>query len=196
MTDQSLRRGFKVLNRYFMVPMFRLGLGFFVGTPFGGYIMILRTVGRKTGKIRSTPVNYAILDGRIYCLSGFGAGAHWYKNLQADPHLELLMPGGALAGTAEPVEDEAERRHAIRQILKNAGFAGYFEGFDPRTVSDDEMLARTEHVNVVRIQPTGLGSGAGDPGGWAWIVTVAVTTAIGLALLARRAPVKGRTPQD
>ena len=82
MTDQILRRLFKMLNRYFMVPAFRLGLGFLVGTPFGGYIMVLRTVGRKTGKIRSTPVNYAILDGHIYCLSGFGAGAHWVRNLQ------------------------------------------------------------------------------------------------------------------
>ena len=75
---------------------------------------------------------------------------------------------------------------AIRQILKNGGFAGFFKGFNPRTVSDEDLLAKTQHTSVMRIQPTGLGSGAGDPGGWAWIGTVAVTVAIGLGLLFKR----------
>jgi deazaflavin-dependent oxidoreductase (nitroreductase family) len=196
MTDRLLRRIFKALNRYFMVPMFRLGLGFFVGTPFGGYIMVLRTVGRKTGKVRSAPVNYAIMDGHIYCLSGFGKVAHWYRNLQANPHLEVIMPGGALAGMTEDVVEEAERLRAIRQVLKNAGFAGFFEGFNPRTISDEALLEKTQRICVLRIHPTGLGSGAGDPGGWAWINAVAATVAIVLVPLLWRMRARGRASQD
>ncbi len=183
MADSMARRVFKTLNRYFMVPMFRLGFGFFFGTPFGGYIMVLRTVGRKTGKTRYTPVNYALMNGQVYCVSGFGKGAHWYTYLKAEPRLEMIMPGGALFGVAEDVVDEAERTRAIRQVFKNGGFAGFFEGFNPRTASDEELLAKCQHTVVVRIRPEGLGSGAGDPGGWAWVVTVAATVGILLAIL-------------
>ncbi len=88
-----------------MVPMFRLGLGAFVGNPFTGYIMVLKTTGRKTGRVRYTPVNYAILNGSVYCIVGFGKIAHWYRNLQAHPEIELILPSGPTSGTAEEVTD-------------------------------------------------------------------------------------------
>jgi len=34
-----MRRIFHFLNKYFMVPMFRLGLGFFFGNPLTSYVM-------------------------------------------------------------------------------------------------------------------------------------------------------------
>ncbi|MEW5717100.1 MAG: hypothetical protein AB1817_00590 [Chloroflexota bacterium] len=63
-------RGFSYLNRYFMVPMFRLGFGPWIGAPFGGYIMVLKVIGRKTGKTRYALVNYASENGNVYCLAG------------------------------------------------------------------------------------------------------------------------------
>ena len=45
-----MRRFFRFLNKFFMVPMFRLGFGPFFGNPLSGYIMVLKIVGRKTGK--------------------------------------------------------------------------------------------------------------------------------------------------
>ena len=67
-----MRFFFKILNTLFMVPMFRLGLGPFFGNPITGYIMVLKVIGRKTGKVRYVPVNYAIRNGSVYCLAGFG----------------------------------------------------------------------------------------------------------------------------
>jgi hypothetical protein len=61
----------------------------------------------------------------------------------------------------------------IRRILINAGFAGMFYGFDPRQVSDEQLIQATQDVPVLRIRPVGMGSGASDPGGWAWIVGIA-----------------------
>ena len=46
MSHDIPQRLFRVLNRFFMVPMFRLGLGPFMGNPLSGYIMVIRTVGR------------------------------------------------------------------------------------------------------------------------------------------------------
>ena len=164
------RRVFHYLNRYFMVPVFRLGLGAFVANPFTGYIMVVKTIGHKTGKERYTPTNYAIQNGNIYCLAGFGHSAHWYRNLQANPRVELIMPGGNLSGLAEEVTDPGERLGVIRQILKNGGFAGFFFGFNPFTTPDHVLSERCANLPVIRVRPAGIRSGPADPGGWWWLL--------------------------
>jgi len=41
---------FWFLNKFFMAPLFRLGFGPFFVNPLTGYIMVLKVIGRKTGK--------------------------------------------------------------------------------------------------------------------------------------------------
>ncbi len=176
--ETQLRKTFAYLNKFFMVPLFRLGFGRWIGTPFGGYIMVLQVRGRKTGKTRFAPVNYAIENGAVYCLSGFGVTADWYRNLRANPHVTAMLPSGALAGVAEPVDESAERLRVLRRVLINAGFAGFFYGYDPRHVSDERLEATTREVVAIRIRPTGIGAGAHDPGGWAWVFTLALNLAL------------------
>ena len=167
-----LRRIFWFLNKFFMVPVFRLGLGPLVGNPVTGYIMVLKTTGRKTGRLRYTPVNYAILDGYVYCLAGFGKRTHWYLNLQANPKIEVILPSGAYVGQAEAVTDEEEALKAVKQVLKNAGFAAIFEGYNPYRASDEKFKKTLVHAPVVRLKFKGLGSGPYDQGGWVWLLWV------------------------
>jgi deazaflavin-dependent oxidoreductase (nitroreductase family) len=166
-----MRRLFWFLNRFFMVPMFRLGLGPFFGNPLWGYIMVLKTIGRKTGRVRYAPVNYAIRNGCVYCLAGWGRISDWYLNLQAAPDISVILPGGAIAGHVEEVQDAGERAAVIRQILKNGGFAGFFGGFNPYRVSEQLLQEKTAGLPLLRVRPMGVGSGASDPGGWAWVWT-------------------------
>lgn len=174
MTSRFLRRLFWLLNRAFMVPAFRLGLGEFMGNPLTGYIMVVKTRGRKTGRTRYTPVNYAIIDGHIYCLAGWGRIAHWFRNLRATPRVEVLLPGRALEGTAEEVTDPQESARALRQVLKNGGFAGFLLGFNPWSAPEAVLHEKARGIPVIRIRATGVGTGAGDPGGWLWILVAAV----------------------
>jgi deazaflavin-dependent oxidoreductase (nitroreductase family) len=174
MASHVLRLILKFINKFFMVPLFRLGLGPFVGNPITGYIMVIKTIGRKTGKERFVPVNYAILDGNIYCMAGFGKGTHWYRNLQSQPNIEIIIPSGPLAGVAEDATNSEEATCVLRQLLKNSGFAGFFAGFNPFTISDTDLRERTMDFPLVRVRPTGVGSGAGDAGGWLWILTLVV----------------------
>jgi hypothetical protein len=177
-----MRRIFWFLNKFFMVPIFRLGFGPVFGNPFTGYIMVIKTTGRKTGKVRYSPVNYAIFDGKIYCVSGFRHGSDWYRNLRAHPTIEAIMPAGAITGNSTEISNPAFRVIAIRKILQNAGFAGFFEGFNPFRISNDELANKTADMPLICIQPTGLGSGASDPGGWAWIWASISTLVLILAL--------------
>ena len=178
MASRVLRRILKFINVFFMVPLFRLGLGSFVGNPITGYIMVVKTIGRKTGKERYVPVNYAIRDGNIYCMAGFGKGTHWYRNLQSQPNIEIIIPSGPLAGVAEDATNSEEATHILRQILKNSGFAGFFAGFNPFAISDTELREKTKDFPLVRIRPTGVASGAGDAGGWLWVLSLVVSVVV------------------
>jgi deazaflavin-dependent oxidoreductase (nitroreductase family) len=177
-----MRRFFWFLNKFFMVPMFRLGLGPFFGNPLTGYIMVLKVIGRKTGRLRYAPVNYAIFDSKVYCVSGYRQGSDWYRNLRARPAIQAILPGGAIAGVATENIDPALRTMIIRKILQNAGFAGFFEGYNPFRINDEDLARRTADMPLICIQPTGLGSGASDPGGLFWVWTLAFTILLILAI--------------
>jgi deazaflavin-dependent oxidoreductase (nitroreductase family) len=168
-TYRGLRSGFRVLNRFFMVPAFRSGLGAALVTPPSGYIMVLSTVGNKSGKLRHTPVNYALIDGDVCCIAGFGEIAHWAKNLAAAPEAEVQLPAGRFWGRVQAVKEQADRLRIARRILQNAGFAGLFFGFNPFTTGDEKLAQGIAGVPVYRITPARVLPAAFDPGGAGWI---------------------------
>ena len=179
-----MRRIFWFLNKFFMVPMFRLGFGPFFGNPLTGYIMVMKAIGRKTGIVRFVPVNYTIHKGHVYCISGGRKTSDWFKNLLANPEVELILPGGAIYARMEEASDPDERRIIVRQILKNAGFAGFFEGYNPWRISDEELMQKSGDMPLLCFKPLGLGSGPSDAGGWAWIWTFVITVIL-IVLLVR-----------
>jgi deazaflavin-dependent oxidoreductase (nitroreductase family) len=157
------------MNRFFMVPLYRMGLGPLFGNPLTGYMMVLKTIGRTSGKTRYVPVNYALEKGSIYCLAGWGKAAHWYRNLEADPHAEILLAGGSHYGEVELVSDATERMRIGRKVLQAAGFVGFLMGVNPYRSSDAKINSVLEQELLLRFRVTGVGSGAFDPGGWAWV---------------------------
>lgn len=175
----QLRLGFKQVNR-FMLLLWRLGLGRFLQSRWGGYIMVLNHIGRKTGRLRRTPVNYAIVDGELYCTAGFGRVSDWYRNLRAHPEVEVWLPGSRWAGIAVDITDSAPNAlFLLRQVLIGSGFAAYAAGIDPIHISDAELAAATADYRLIHIQRTAPITGPGGPGDLAWIWPLAA-----LALLA------------
>lgn len=184
----QLRKAFRFLNIYWMVPLFRLGLGPWICNPFTGYILVLKTVGRRSGKIRHAPVNYAIRDGAVYCISGGREHSDWYRNLLATPEVDVILPSGPIRARAEVATDPDERLAAARQVLKNAGFAGFFEGYNPFTITDAELREKIADLPVLRLRAIGVGAGAVDPGGWGWLLSWAIFGWLTVALWPRRRP--------
>lgn len=179
----TLRQIFKFINRYFMVPAYRMGLGWLIVNPISGYIMVIKNIGRKSGKWYYTPTNYAIINGNIYCLAGFGRKSHWYLNLVANPTAEIMLPGRTVLGKVEEVTDGEEALEAARQVFRNAGVAGFMEGYNPRTAPDEKLLKTLSRAPVLRITPTGIGSGPMDASGWHWVGLVIAMIAIILLLV-------------
>ncbi|MCX6072422.1 MAG: nitroreductase/quinone reductase family protein [Chloroflexi bacterium] len=184
-TYRGIRQAFRVLNHSFMISVFRSGLGAWVVSPWAGYIMVLTTIGHRTGRLRHTPVNYALIDGDVCCIAGFGSVVHWARNLAAVPEAEVQLPAGRFWGRVQTVTDDQERLRIGRQILKNAGFAGFFFGFSPFTTSDEQLGRGIAGVPVYRIRPSRAISAVFDPGaaGWigstlVWIVVLALVVAV------------------
>jgi deazaflavin-dependent oxidoreductase (nitroreductase family) len=145
------RTFFSLFNRFAVVPAFKMGLGRFVGNPITGRIMVLKNTGRKSGKARYTPLDYAEIDGKVYCFQGRHLKGKWYLNVKANPDVEVFLPGGNSAGHAEEVTDTQERTRAIREVLKNGGIGGFIYGFNPFTASDLVIQEKTRGIPIIRI---------------------------------------------
>ncbi len=182
--DELLRQGFKVANR-FMVLLFRLGLGSWGNGPQTSQVMVLVHKGRKSGQLRRTPVNFAEVEGDLYCTAAYGERADWYRNLKADPQVEVWLPNGWYAGQAEEVPlDDPQHAALMRQVLIASGFAAsLFAGIDPQTISEAELAEITASYRLLRIRRTAARTGPGGPNDLAWVWPAATFVLGGLLLL-------------
>ncbi len=146
-----LRRFFHGMN-HFMVFMLRIGLGRLcdIWPAVTGRIMAIRHRGRKSGKEYITPVNYAVVDDQIYCTAGFGARTDWYRNLLADPCVELWLPQGRRMARARDVSDSPNRVALLRAITIASGFAGPLLGVDQKKLTDEQMERIGKEYRLVR----------------------------------------------
>ena len=71
----------------------KFGARFFGGAP----LLVLRTVGRKSGEVRENPAIYVTAGERAWAVAASNAASKrfpgWYLNLQANPEAEALVGG-------------------------------------------------------------------------------------------------------
>ena len=185
--EEKLRQGFKYLNR-FMLIMWRLGLSNWLNAwpqVLGRYMVITHT-GRKSGRPRRTPVNYAIVANEIYCTAGFGSTSDWYRNIKANPQVEVWLPEGWWNGVAEEVVDPSVRLSLLRQVLIGSGFAARAFGLDPVTMLDDELASRTSEYQLIHVKRLAARTGPGGPGDLAWVWPIATTLLLLKSLFRRQ----------
>jgi deazaflavin-dependent oxidoreductase (nitroreductase family) len=187
--EARLKWFFKNLLNKFMLAHWRLGIGAWLNlhpSLFGQFMMLVHK-GRKTGRTRYTPLNYAIVGGELYCTAGFGKTSAWYRNIQANPNVEVWLDNGWWAGVAEDVSDSDARLPLLRQVLIGSGFVAPLVGIHPRTMSDEELYTATSSYRLIHIRRTAARTGSGGPGDLAWVWPLATLALLGW-LLRRRKP--------
>ena len=151
---RPIQRAFLMVNSAVVAPSLRLGLGLALGTPAFGHLMLLRTTGRRSGRLREVPLGYVIRDGAIFCVAGYGARTPWYLNLLDDPRVEVFLPGRRpMRGLALPVADDREWLAAYRALIASFGLTGRLVVGEIDRLSDAELLTRHRALPVVRIVP-------------------------------------------
>lgn len=176
-----LHQAFGVVNRWFALPVLRAGLGPLFSTPVTGSLMVLRTTGRTSGLPREAPLGYVIHGGAVYCCAGFGHRTAWYRNLTADPRVEVVLPTLAFSGVAETVTDRSEWDGVFPAYVRALGLVGRFTVGDSSADDTERAELLWRSLPLVRIRATGLATGPADPGGGLWVVV----QTIGLVVLVR-----------
>ncbi|HEX8728301.1 MAG TPA: nitroreductase family deazaflavin-dependent oxidoreductase [Ktedonobacterales bacterium] len=100
-----------------LIAEFRANGGKLSGRLANSSLLLLTTIGARTGQPRVTPMGY-VRDGERYAVIAANAGAHkhpdWYHNLLAQPGVVVEVGSERFAATARVAEhDERERLIAM-----------------------------------------------------------------------------------
>ncbi|MEU9900799.1 nitroreductase family deazaflavin-dependent oxidoreductase [Streptomyces phaeochromogenes] len=91
-------------------------------------VIVLTTVGAKSGKIRKTPLMRVEHDGTYAAVASLGgAPKHpvWYHNVVADPRVELQDGGTRQDMTAREVTGEEKAQWWERAVAAYPAYADY-----------------------------------------------------------------------
>ncbi len=97
--------------------LYRVGLGWLLGKRF----LLLNHLGRKSGLARKTVlevVNYDSETDTYYIASGYGKKAQWYKNIVADPNVNIQVGLRRLAVQAMPLEPDESGEMMVKYAKK------------------------------------------------------------------------------
>jgi len=138
---------FAILFKLFkniQIAIFRWTNGRSMSSMRGMPLLLLTTVGRKTGQPRTTPVMY-IRDGDDYVITASNGGRDkhpaWFYNLQASPQAQIEIPGRRLEVSASVVTS-TERERLWPQLVAQAPF---FDNYRKGTTRVIPMIRLRSH---------------------------------------------------
>ncbi|MHA1143677.1 MAG: nitroreductase family deazaflavin-dependent oxidoreductase [Candidatus Helarchaeota archaeon] len=144
----------KRMNKYLTIPFYRIRLLPLFG--FGRVFLLLTTIGRKSGKIRRTPLEYHRIDGKIHIFSGRGEEADWLKNLRANPDKVHVRYGfHSFKPKIEIIEDNKEKEKVLHwYVTKHPKAAKMLFGWDPKR--DDpgqvDLSSLEDIITIIKLQ--------------------------------------------
>lgn len=105
-----------------------------VGGPFeGAPMLLLHTVGARSGIERVNPMMYLESDDRRFVFAskaGASTNPDWYRNLVANPSVRVEVGSDEYAATARPVDGPERDRIYAEQARRYPGFVEYQEKTD------------------------------------------------------------------
>jgi deazaflavin-dependent oxidoreductase (nitroreductase family) len=119
---------FKAVTGFHQV-VFDLSNGKLTGKVSGMPVVKLTTIGRKTGKPRSTMLSTPLEEGdKVVLVASFGGDDRdpmWYSNLVANPEVDVVMSGSKRSMHARVAEGDERTRLWETLTAKHANYAGY-----------------------------------------------------------------------
>jgi deazaflavin-dependent oxidoreductase (nitroreductase family) len=125
-----------------------------LGSAFGMPVVELHTVGRKSGRPRSTMLTAPVIDGdrvvgdRVVLVASKGGDDRdpdWYRNLLADPDIELTLAGRRRPMRARRASPEEKAELWPRVVAAYQGYGSY----QGRTERDIPLVICEPRLNAL-----------------------------------------------
>ncbi|MGE5252039.1 MAG: nitroreductase/quinone reductase family protein [Bacteroidota bacterium] len=158
-----MTRGFSrtrrfVLRLIHLPPRIAYAIG--LGPLIGRLVLLLTTTGRRSGRPRVTPLQYEEVDGCIYLAAALGQNADWFRNILADPSVQMRIRPRQFEGQAEPVTDPCRIADFLQLRLKRhpkmVGAILKAEGL-PASPTRLELEAYARRLAMVIVHPINEG---------------------------------------
>lgn len=140
--------------------LFKIPVLFFkVGIPlFGDFILLLTTTGRKSGKLRFTPLEYRreTTTNHVIITAGWGGYTDWRSNIQANPRVGVQIGRSKYDAVAEPLSDAEVATWMADTIRVNPRSAKMFSRWAGKPVGIDEpdgLLHAAQFFPSFRLKP-------------------------------------------
>jgi F420H(2)-dependent quinone reductase len=125
------RNSFFKIFRFFLainVFLYRLTGGKFGNRVQGLPVLLLTTLGRKTGKKRITPLGYIEHNGSYVVTAtnaGFDTHPAWFHNLKTHPEVELQVGNKQMTAIAEPANPTLRQQLWSKFVERAPGYGAY-----------------------------------------------------------------------
>ncbi len=87
-------------------------------------VLLLTSIGRKTGRPHTTGLSFLPLDSHYVVFAGWGTRSDWYQNALTNPAVVLQVGRRRLRAIAQPVREPARRRALMLQMQRRSAECG------------------------------------------------------------------------
>ncbi len=130
----------------------------FMGKTAWRMILLLTTIGRKTGNPHTVAVQYEKIDGKYYIGAGQGKKCDWYRNILANPQVTIEISDKKTNGIAEVITGEEEIAEFLEyRLRKHPLMVGLILKADGCSFHPDhtELLEYARGIGLVSIRVIG-----------------------------------------
>lgn len=87
-------------------------------------VMLLTSIGRKTGQPRTTGVSFMPDGDRFIIFSGWGTSSNWYRNVRANPRVTIKVGRRTMTADARLIADPDQRIALMRRMRDRSRSCG------------------------------------------------------------------------
>ncbi len=120
-----------------VIAQYRATGGHVTGRFAGRPLLLLTTIGARTGQPRVTPLNYSMDDDRFVVIASKGGSPthpDWYRNLVAHPEVTLEVGSETFRARATTAEAPERSRLFTQQAAAMPFFAAYEQQVTARQI--------------------------------------------------------------
>jgi len=109
----------------------------------------ITVTGRKSGRSISTPVWFVHEDGTLYLLPVEGSDSDWYKNVVAEPEMQISAKGRRITVKASPLSDPGKVKEVVEKFRSKYGAGEIKNYYSKLDAALEAPIARALGMDVV-----------------------------------------------